>query len=70
MAFLREVLCRMNATQHARVYDHLRAMLQRDFVSLLPKRGLDHVAEKILAYLDSDSLKAAAEVSWEWPGVG
>jgi len=52
----------MNASQHSHIYSHLKAVLQRDFISLLPKKGLDHIAEKILSYLDSESLKSAAEV--------
>lgn len=44
-------------------------MLQRDFISLLPKKGLDHVADNILSYLDADSLFAAELVSKEWNRV-
>jgi len=33
---------------------------------LLIGKGLDHVAEKILSYLDADSLKAAELVCKEW----
>lgn len=62
VTFIQDALCQMNATQHSHVYSHLKAMLQRDFISLLPKRGLDHIAEKILGYLDSDSLQSAAQV--------
>ena len=34
--------------QHGTVNAFLKPMLQRDFISLLPKKGLDHVAEKII----------------------
>lgn len=44
-------------------------MLQRDFIALLPEKGLDHVAESILSYLDADSLFAAELVSKEWNRV-
>lgn len=36
----------------------LKSMLQRDFISLLPKRGFDDIAENILAYFDAVYLKA------------
>ena len=37
------------------------------FVSyLFPAKGLDHVAETILAYLDASSLRAAELVCKEW----
>ena len=52
--------------QHSYVYSHLKAILQRDFVTLLPKKGLDHVAEKILCYLDANSLCAAELVCIGW----
>jgi F-box and WD-40 domain protein 1/11 len=52
--------------QHSYVYSHLKAILQRDFVTLLPKKGLDHVAEKILCYLDANSLCAAELVCTGW----
>ena len=41
-------------------------MLQRDFITLLPKKGLDHVAEAILGYLDAKSLCAAELVCRSW----
>merc|ERR1711963_246579 len=44
----------------------LKPMLQRDFISLLPKKGLDHVAENVLSFLDARSLCAAELVSKEW----
>lgn len=44
-------------------------MLQRDFISLLPKKGLDHIADNVLSYLDADSLFAAELVSKEWNRV-
>lgn len=32
----------------------------------LPEKGLDHVAENILSYLDADSLRSAELVCKEW----
>lgn len=52
--------------QHGHINAYLKPMLQRDFISLLPKKGLDHVAEGILSYLDSESLAAAELVCKEW----
>ena len=56
----------MTPNQHSYVYSHLKAILQRDFITLLPKKGLDHVAEKILCYLDANSLCAAELVCTGW----
>ena len=64
--FVNEALRRMTPNQHSYVYSHLKAILQRDFITLLPKKGLDHVAEKILCYLDANSLCAAELVCTEW----
>ena len=64
--FLNEALRRMTPNQHSYVYSHLKAILQRDFITLLPKKGLDHVAEKILCYLDANSLCAAELVCISW----
>ena len=55
--------------QHGTVNAFLKPMLQRDFISLLPKKGLDHVAENILSFLDAESLVAAGAVSKEWSRV-
>lgn len=55
--------------QHGHINAYLKPMLQRDFISLLPKKGLDHVADNILSYLDADSLFAAELVSKEWNRV-
>lgn len=60
--FVEALLSRMSHCQHSRISTFLRPMLQRDFISLLPKKGLDHVAEAILSYLDARSLCAAEAV--------
>ena len=46
--FVEELLQVMCHYQHGTVNAFLKPMLQRDFISLLPKKGLDHVAEKII----------------------
>ena len=63
---INEALRRMSPNQHSFVYSYLKAILQRDFLTLLPKKGLDHVAEKILCYLDANSLCAAELVCKGW----
>ena len=52
--------------QHSRVNSTSTSMLRVDFISLLPRRGLDHVAENILSNLDVKSLVNAQCVSREW----
>ncbi|XP_046431789.1 beta-TrCP isoform X2 [Neodiprion pinetum] len=64
--FVEQLLARMCHYQHGHINAYLKPMLQRDFISLLPKKGLDHVAESILSYLDADSLCAAEMVCKEW----
>ena len=83
--FVEELLKSMQHHQHGTVNAFLKPMLQRDFISLLPKKvnsnrtlslqltmslqGLDHVAENILSFLDAKSLCAAGAVSKEWARV-
>merc|ERR1739844_472156 len=64
--FVRMLLSRMHHHQHGSVNSYLKPMLQRDFITLLPKKGLDHVAETILSYLDAKSLCAAELVCRSW----
>merc|ERR550519_2554954 len=59
--FVEELLLSMHHHQHGSVNAFLKPMLQRDFISLLPKKGLDHVAENILSFLDARSLCAAEQ---------
>ncbi|KAK7082864.1 hypothetical protein SK128_020923 [Halocaridina rubra] len=63
------LLSRMCHYQHGHINAFLKPMLQRDFIFLLPTKGLDHVAEKILSYLDAKSLREAEMVSKEWNRV-
>ncbi|XP_050439270.1 beta-TrCP-like isoform X2 [Adelges cooleyi] len=67
--FVRHLLTRMCHNQQGQVASYLQPILQRDFISLLPNKGLDHVAEHILSYLDADSLYAAELVCKEWNRV-
>jgi len=67
--FVKDLLLAMHHHQHGAVNMFLKPMLQRDFISLLPKKGLDHVAENILSFLDARSLCAAELVSKEWNRV-
>jgi len=67
--FVEELLVSMHHHQHGTVNAFLKPMLQRDFIALLPKKGLDHVAENILSFLDARSLCAAELVSKEWHRV-
>ncbi|XP_075223160.1 beta-transducin repeat containing E3 ubiquitin protein ligase slmb isoform X7 [Lycorma delicatula] len=65
--FVEHLLSRMCHYQHGHINTYLKPMLQRDFISLLPtEKGLDHVAESILSYLDADSLCSAEVVCKEW----
>ncbi|XP_028047929.1 beta-TrCP [Monomorium pharaonis] len=67
--FVEQLLARMCHYQHGHINAYLKPMLQRDFISLLPKKGLDHVAESILSYLDAKSLVSAELVCKEWHRV-
>ncbi|XP_076033144.1 beta-transducin repeat containing E3 ubiquitin protein ligase slmb isoform X1 [Oratosquilla oratoria] len=69
LEFMEHLLSRMCHYQHGHINAFLKPMLQRDFISLLPKKGLDHVAEKILSYLDAKSLREAELVCKEWHRV-
>lgn len=66
VSFVEHLLARMCHYQHGQVNTYLKPMLQRDFISALPEKGLDHVAENILSYLDAGSLCAAESVCREW----
>ena len=55
--FVENLLKQMQSHQHGQVNTYLLPMLKRDFVGRLAFQGLVHVAEKILGYLDDQSLK-------------
>ncbi|XP_043912431.1 F-box/WD repeat-containing protein 1A [Protopterus annectens] len=64
--FVEHLISRMCHYQHGHINSYLKPMLQRDFITALPARGLDHIAESILSYLDARSLCAAELVCKEW----
>uniref|UniRef100_A0A8C5R471 Beta-transducin repeat containing E3 ubiquitin protein ligase n=1 Tax=Leptobrachium leishanense TaxID=445787 RepID=A0A8C5R471_9ANUR len=64
--FVEHLISRMCHYQHGHINTYLKPMLQRDFITALPARGLDHIAENILSYLDAGSLCAAELVCKEW----
>uniref|UniRef100_A0A8C4QN38 Beta-transducin repeat containing E3 ubiquitin protein ligase n=1 Tax=Eptatretus burgeri TaxID=7764 RepID=A0A8C4QN38_EPTBU len=64
--FVEHLISRMCHFQHGHINSYLKPMLQRDFITALPARGLDHLAENILSYLDARSLCAAELVCKEW----
>ena len=64
--FVEQLLARCCHYQHSYIDECLKPMLQRDFISFLPTKGLDHVAENILSYLDAKSMCAAELVCKEW----
>lgn len=66
ITFVEHLLSRMCHFQHGQINSFLKPMLQRDFITALPAKGLDHVAETILSYLDAKSLCAAEAVCKEW----
>lgn len=64
--FVTHLLSRMCHHQHGQINSYLKPMLQRDFITALPERGMPHVAESILTYLDAKSLCAAELVCQAW----
>ncbi|XP_055298064.1 F-box/WD repeat-containing protein 11-like isoform X2 [Sitodiplosis mosellana] len=56
----------MNYNQLDQINDRLDLLLKRDFITLLAKNGMHHIAEAILFYLDADSLAAIELVCKEW----
>jgi F-box and WD-40 domain protein 1/11 len=66
---VKELLSRMYTSQLSDVSTFLHSLLRTDFISELPLQGFDHIAEKILSFLDVESLHAAQLVSREWNRV-
>ena len=64
--FVENLLKRMHSHQHGQINMFLLPMLQRDFVGQLAARGLEHIAEKILGYLDDQSLMSTELVCRDW----
>ncbi|CAH3117012.1 unnamed protein product [Porites lobata] len=67
--FVEYLLSKMCHYQHGHINSYLKPMLQRDFITALPAKGLDHIAENILSFLDAKSLCAAEVVCKEWNRV-
>ncbi|XP_065828313.1 beta-TrCP-like [Oscarella lobularis] len=65
-AFVESLLARMSHHQHGQINAFLVPMMKRDFVGALPQKGLEHIAEHILSYLDAYSLCQAELVCREW----
>jgi F-box and WD-40 domain protein 1/11 len=66
LLFVENLLQNMHSHQHGQVNSYLFPMLQRDFIGRLASSGLEHLAEKILGYLDDQSLKSTELVCREW----
>ena len=66
LLFVENLLKNMQNHQHGHVNTVLVPMLQRDFIGRLASCGLEHLAEKILGYLDNQSLKSTELVCREW----
>lgn len=64
--FVENLLKHMHSHQHGQINTFLLPMLQRDFVGQLAARGLEHIAEKILGYLNDHSLVSTELVCHEW----
>ena len=66
LIFVENLLKHMHSHQHGQINTFLLPMLQRDFIGQLAHCGLEHIAEKIRAYLDDRSLRATELVCREW----
>ena len=66
LVFVENLLRQMHSHQHGQINSFLLPMLQRDFIGRLATCGLEHIAEKILAYLNHQSLKSTELVCREW----
>lgn len=66
LVFVENLLKHMHSHQHGQINAFLLPMLQRDFIGRLSSCGLEHLAEKILGYLDDQSLKLTELVCREW----
>jgi F-box and WD-40 domain protein 1/11 len=66
LTFVESLLKRMHNHQHGQINTFLLPMLQRDFIGQLATRGLEHIAEKILGYLDNQSLISTELVCHDW----
>lgn len=63
---IEKLLGKMAHHQHSQIDAALQPLLQRDFITMLPQRGLTHISERILSCLDANSLFKASCVCREW----
>ena len=66
LTFVEKLLKQMHSHQHGQINTFLLPMLQRDFIGQLSAHGLEHIAEKILGYLEDRSLMFSELVCREW----
>jgi F-box and WD-40 domain protein 1/11 len=66
LIFVENLLKHMHSHQHGQINTFLLPMLQRDFIGQLAARGLEHIAEKILGYLDHQTLLSTELVCHDW----
>ena len=66
VTFIENLLQHIHTHQHGHVNAFLLPMLQRDFIGRFSSCGLEHIAEKILGYLDDQSLRSSELVCREW----
>lgn len=66
LLFVENLLKRMHGHQHGQINTFLLPMLQRDFIGQLAARGLEHIAEKILGYVDDRTLLSTELVCRDW----
>ena len=66
LKFVENLLKQMHSHQHGQINAFLLPMLQRDFIRQLAAHGLEHIAEKILGYLDAQSLMSTELVCHQW----
>lgn len=66
LLFTENLIKQMQSHQHGQLNTFLLPMLQRDFLGCLASRGLQHVAEKVLGYLDDQSLRSTELVCRDW----
>lgn len=63
---IEKLIGNMGHHQHSQIDAALQPLLQRDFITMLPQRGLTHISERILSNLDPRSLSMASCVCREW----
>ncbi|KAL3314622.1 hypothetical protein Ciccas_006750 [Cichlidogyrus casuarinus] len=67
--FVEQLLGRMCHAQLRKIDIILKPVLQRDFIGAFASMSLTNISQKILGYLDADSLTSADQVSSVWREV-